>query len=438
MGSFAFTCGVSRLAISAGTPVRYILLSSGPYVDEGVHSFNSLWFPRSFPIKAEYNDYGNIENAEEGIGRDLIQEAFKIDLKSVGVGNNSAHDVATSKDMDWESLLDAIQEGRVRVSQNVDRGPGLEKRLKEHNKIVTKKKATMPKGVPTMQRVRKALTKGGLTISPGGSHEGYLVDKKGLGIIRVRCAGYGVKEPVKQLEKAQACLGEFATVIKAGTGSYRDAADLMVFCPPGVDDYSGMKDPDRSLRVQPLMIREDVWQALLATPTENHFDHTPLTIDDHRKLVVEVYEKCLEHMKKIDDLIAALPEEGREDHARSLGSLRMMLGSDFKHPVAPWLEKDEVPFTVGMGTNWRLLVEKKLPVEQVQHVLDAVAEMIHVVKVLMPVRWHWMPSHSIGPQFGEWGAHVKFFETMLDVARSIKKEDDEERAKWDTPAEATV
>lgn len=202
MGSFAFTCGVSRLAIHAGTPVRFILLTEGPYTDEGAFSFNSLWFPRSFPIKAEYNDYGSIENAEEGIGRDLIREAFKIDLKSVGVGANSVHDVSTSKDMSWEEMLEALQEGRVRVSQNVDRGPGLENRLKESHK------GKMPKGVPTMQRVRNALIKGGLTISPGGSTEGFLVDKKGLGVIRVRCGGYGVSNPIKKLKKAALHLGE--------------------------------------------------------------------------------------------------------------------------------------------------------------------------------------------------------------------------------------
>ena len=62
MGSFATTCAVSELPIEAGDKVRYLLLSSNPYI-EGVKCHTSdLWFPRTYPVQAVYNDYGSIEN----------------------------------------------------------------------------------------------------------------------------------------------------------------------------------------------------------------------------------------------------------------------------------------------------------------------------------------------------------------------------------------
>src|SRR4051812_23628121 len=104
MGSFSYTCGVSRLPIHAGHKVRYMLLTQNPYNDSTKCSPNDWWFPRSFPLRAEYNDYGSVENVEEGVGRELWMEALKIDLVSVGTGDNSIHDVPTSKNMSWDEL----------------------------------------------------------------------------------------------------------------------------------------------------------------------------------------------------------------------------------------------------------------------------------------------------------------------------------------------
>ena len=62
MGSFDFTCSLSGLGIRAGDPVKYFLLTDNPYEDtQTVCSPHDLYVPRTWPLRAEYNDYGTIE-----------------------------------------------------------------------------------------------------------------------------------------------------------------------------------------------------------------------------------------------------------------------------------------------------------------------------------------------------------------------------------------
>ena len=62
MGSFNTTCAVSGLPITCGDKVKYSLLAENPYEDSLVCSSHDMYYPRSHPVSAEYNDYGSIEN----------------------------------------------------------------------------------------------------------------------------------------------------------------------------------------------------------------------------------------------------------------------------------------------------------------------------------------------------------------------------------------
>jgi hypothetical protein len=70
MGSFDYTCAISGLPIAGGEAVRYLLLTQNPY-HRGVKAGSFVcystdhWFPRVFPIRAKYNDYGS-EVIEQG------------------------------------------------------------------------------------------------------------------------------------------------------------------------------------------------------------------------------------------------------------------------------------------------------------------------------------------------------------------------------------
>jgi hypothetical protein len=104
MGSFSYTCTVSNLPIAAGDKVRFMLLTQNPY-NERPCSAHDVWFPRTFPITAFYDDYGSIDNLEHSAQVDLWMEGLNLDLHEVGTGDNPCHDVSTAKGMSFENLL---------------------------------------------------------------------------------------------------------------------------------------------------------------------------------------------------------------------------------------------------------------------------------------------------------------------------------------------
>ena len=113
MGSFDGTCAVSGLPIGAGDKVRWLVLGANPYFEGGCACYpHDIWYPRSLPVRAKCNDYGSIEGYDAGgLAVRSIRDVLARDLVEVGVGDNLCHDVATSRDMSFESLLAAIWEG---------------------------------------------------------------------------------------------------------------------------------------------------------------------------------------------------------------------------------------------------------------------------------------------------------------------------------------
>ena len=107
MGSFDYTCCVSGLPISDGTPIRYLLLTENPYNSPAEHTcyIDDRWALRTFPLRAEYDDYGSVQIVQEGLLRDIWLEGFKRDLVERGTGDNSCHDVPVRKDMTFELEL---------------------------------------------------------------------------------------------------------------------------------------------------------------------------------------------------------------------------------------------------------------------------------------------------------------------------------------------
>lgn len=134
MGCWNETCAVSKMAIYAGEPVRFLPIvqnawhfeeqggfpngesplllkgSSGVYISD-------LWVPFCLPIRGEYNDYGTIENIPENTQQDKAElsqfiEAFKKNAIPLELGENEYHDTPL-KNFTLEEILEALQEGRV-------------------------------------------------------------------------------------------------------------------------------------------------------------------------------------------------------------------------------------------------------------------------------------------------------------------------------------
>lgn len=136
-------------------------------------------------------------------------------------------------------------------------------------------------------------------VSRSAAEDKYVVDEPVPHMARVRFGQYSPAGRQGPFERASACLSEagLACVVTAGTGRYADAADLLVFPKPraqGQDHVWGPQwdmargasdDDDKTLDVGLVMIREDVWQAMLAFPHSEYVsDRYPKTLAYAHKL----------------------------------------------------------------------------------------------------------------------------------------------------------
>lgn len=385
MGCFAFTCGISGLPIRAGDPVRFLLLTETAFKGE-----TAPWFPRTFPLRARYNDYGSVEKVPQDLGMKLWQEGLRRDLVPVGRGENPCHNVPTSKDMDWEALLEALWEDRVRV-------------LSYPEVSVTVFPHTVPKGVPTMKRVRRALAKAGLYVVQQWLEEGYYVDKVRYGTIRVRWNGNGPNwmKDSEFLTTAQVALRDYATVIVAGSGR---GAQLMVHVKPDTPGFCESRgDRKTPLHVRALMIREDVWAGLLDIDV-----YSNNSLSDRKKAVRTFYTACLELLKGpfSPETLELLGFQPAASHVSGVHCLT----------------KDPLGAPFGWASHWKLLVEEKLPLKEVSPFLDDIAEALHVYDVIAQTQ-EWRPSVSCNTQFGEAAIHEKLHTLYTNIAHQMVAEE---------------
>ena len=117
MGTFCTTCAVSGLPIEEGDEVRFFLLVENPIRTGMLSSMHDVWFPRTFPLRAKYDGSGSVKDVESGPAQDVWLETFRLDAVTCGRGD-AAHDVAITKAMDFQTLLDAVAGRRLRVRQS--------------------------------------------------------------------------------------------------------------------------------------------------------------------------------------------------------------------------------------------------------------------------------------------------------------------------------
>jgi len=402
MGSFDFTCCVSGLSIGAGDDVRYLLLTEHPFHKPAEHTcyIHDRWIPRTFPLKAEYNDYGSVENVQEGLAQDIWFDGFKLDLVERGPGDNTCHDVPVRKDMGLGQMLEALWEGRVLVHQR-----GGRRLTKKERKAIPKSKRKVHKGIPTMKRVRRIIEKAGLPLSDGDFKEGYMVSVQTRGFIRVRWEEFQNNE--ENLLKLRPLLSErFATMITVGTGSYADKAEMIVAPKPLPDPeryeisfkYKGISH--RKVHVAQAMIREDVWQAILSMEFKSWRKETPTNVEGFRKAAREFWDE-LKAIDAIEDVHAQVMRRMDLDLVRS------------KNVVAAWTKNE---FVEGLGTHFELMRQKNPNEDDLRDFLNTVGEMAFVQHVLSQIRYQWRPSDGSGPQIGEWKLHEEFCKKMKEVA----------------------
>lgn len=399
MGSFDMTCAISGLPIGAGDPIRYMLLTQNPYhrgktAGESTCYQTDIWFPRTFPLRAKYNDYGGCDGLQAGPQADAWLFGLKKDLIEKGWGDNACHDVPAKKGMGMAALREAAWEGRLHVSQSVGR------------RGAEGKASPVPKGVPTRRRVERLLVKLGHKVCADYNDGGFLVNRVDANAVRVRAGGYqGRTDALVMLRDALA--PHYAGMVSADTGSYAAEAALYLAPLPGVRSRSKPEKREPGLCVAAAMIREDVWQAICALPQPRHYGATSL--DECRRLVKEAWDKSI-----------ALPDD--------FG--RFMMRHD-----ALGLPGDTIPFTVGLGTHWWALVDAReargLSDAERDDFLATASELAFIMSWLGTTRYQWRPSAPCGPQCGEWASHAALLGAFRDLAAAEAGREAAERAKWD-------
>lgn len=413
---------ISGLTISAGDPVRFLLLTEGPYKDSPACYSHSLWFPRTFPVRGVYDDYGGVKEIEDGPLKDLFLKGIQKDVIEVGWGDNACHDVPVRKEMTFDGLLDAVSGRRVRVRREVsfessrDMPP-----KKDRDDLMPVRK--IPVGVPTLKRIEKILTDAGHGIC--GKYEksddktkAFMVDVIGGGEVRVRAAGWGDNTTDDLKTVLPLFKKKYAAMLSAGMRRSTDSAEIRICPKPGTKDHFGTQGyinrrDERSLRVEAAMIREDVWQAVIEQPALDY--DKPVKVESFRHNVHHGYKSTIESLRKFSSA-------GKEE----LRSLRWSLLDLDSIPGI----KNHVPFTVGVGTCWAMLLNHALNTntDLSDDVLNTIGELAFVERQMYTMRCYWRPSYSIGPQFGEWGAHAKLLKAFTDIAqREAKKQEDEDR-----------
>ena len=385
---------------------------------------HSLWAPRTFPLRAKYNDYGSVTAVERGPLRDVWLAGFKRDLIEVGWGDNSYHDVPTSKNMTFKQLLNALWEDRVEVARDYRSiySERLNEMMSEMNKTLArkgKKKVKLaevnftfepPPGVPTLERLQGALKAKKLTLYAEGGVGGFMVDEVRYGLFRVRWNKYDKENELEKLVEAQNALSGYATMITIGSGHYKSDAEILVASKPGTEGaHLTYEDPPpKGLRIAQTMILEEVWQALLKGSIEADFGSETHTLADYRKGIQAFLAK-----KKADweALRASLKTKATpEIFLMGSRSERTRAAEDF--PGA-WILVPSSHFMMGLDEHWELL-EGMGPITD--QMIDRAAEFAFIHAKLAALRYWWRPSYSMGPQHGGWPDQRKYLQSILDVA----------------------
>lgn len=381
--------------------------------------------------------------------------ALKIDVQEHGWGDNPCHDHGVSRDMDMKEFLSTIGGGSVRVKADCrhslfqpetkeDKASRLkdEKRFKE----TFDKPRKIPVGVPTRKRVEKLLIAKGFKMYKGdyGSTD-LIVRHKSYGKVVIETSG---SDRSATLQKALKALSKrYAVTLASGEeGSF--SAALFVQPKVGVDYHAKERkglNRRETVPLAPVLIREDVWQKLLATKIETDWSsEEPATVESTRVRVRKLWDMLQKEYAEVAELRATI--EALEDSSSKEG-IRLALEAktrfrrvsmeteDFALQNKVYgLARDPIPFYYSIPFNFRLAAyqasEGLVTEAEVEEYLTTVAETMHVNELLMCVRHTWQPGHREGPQDGMWALHEKVLASFLDVASVKRKAQEEREAAW--------
>jgi hypothetical protein len=324
---------LSGLPIVYNDPVRSILVSEHyrASLGEATMDYPSKYIPRTFPICGLYNDYGGLKSVKDDVFKHLWVQGLQTDLFELSVGENECHDIAVTRDMDFDQLWEAIWEERL--------------------------------------------------IVPG-----------------YWCYGEKQEETIKKVPK-----------------------------PEDLPSRLGM----RNVRVQVAMIREDVWQSVMASPFKSWRDDFPTILGSMRSLVYNYWAECQSSLASAKHLENLTTQEERSSimlKGEDIFSIRGVIQGNrssicrFDHYLSS-LIKDECG--LGLGSHWLMALEGTVKPEQLEYFLAGVAEMIWF-KLVNEYRGPgnlWKPSYA-GGQDRPWGEWLSYHLNMAVILNGIIKREE--------------
>lgn len=416
MGCFDYHCCVTGLPIRAGDPIKFILLGENPYERDTIIGMGDYWYLRTWPLRAEYNDYGSIDEFDlSSPGVWAVVEGLKKDLIEVGTGDNSIHDVPTKRGMPFEDILNAVQEGRTLVDGEFDSHAELMAKLDaamaragEPREPIFTRKPAIPAGLPTLQKLRALLEEKGYKVDEGRysseGADGYLVDEQDHGWLRVRCNNY--EHRTEGLQKILPLIQEkFAAMLTAGSGNYADEVEIHV-----------MPFPDKEQRLSFRQKREKkplkLWQGMILTSAWDAICKRTNYVKVRAEVQAE-WERLATPLSDLELLTSRMRGSGNS--------------------VTSLFFQSEIPFVMGLGEHMQLITaqHRKQPFseQQVHDFLDDAAGLACLYQVLHDIRYWWKPSWY-GGQGSEYKKDQKWHMMLADVCKQLHEEQRKQQEEW--------
>lgn len=467
MGHFSQTCLLSHLPVTGGTPIRVCLLSSSPYAHSDRHG--EAWSFRSIPFRAEYNDYGSIENIhpEDQILVDLALAQFNRDAIEIPQGDNPYHDPPVTRGMPAEGWWDALWEGRLRVRETYGlRGT----------------KVKVPKGIPTWRRVAKLTTR---AVTEGKLIPGSTVNRIAYGIVRVTYHGdytkryewYKAIQPIlarryKVTERYEHGLKYHADMVAAADKLGEDpvvraSLDVWFEVTPKDGPYppvnpahdqetrnarllqriennkgEGYRGGREARTIAWAFIREDAWQAALPLGGPNYtgWGDSP-TVEGEKAKLADSMNRASESSKMWEKYLALPKDESRADLLKDIDFTALSGKKSCLEDKYPAIKSTYG--VEGMSNQVTDMMDQlsagTITREQGDRVVQAVAEYTVISSIMATVCIAPHPTHG-GPQDGAWEAHVAFHNAMTPVvlnadpyASERGEESDDEGESVDSP-----
>lgn len=186
--------------------------------------------------------------------------------------------------------------------------------------------------------------------------------------------------------------------------------------PDGEPDFRNTTpSKPRALPVCAVMIREDVFQAMLKLESPVHFfnrrkeDYERSEVENY----VEMFTKTVNHKSVFHDPALARSEVG--------GFFRNM----------------NPPFSLGLGFYMEelwLMVQSKTTTAtapEAQKLIRQLAEFAHIHFLFSALRKTWHPGTGCGSQSEEYEVCAQFHESVANIGYNLFEKDSQDRAEWD-------